>query len=94
LSFYKGVGVLKIEASESEVLKIEESESGLLCTDSTALGTTSKPLTVISLYKNGLQNTVLKTDSIIYYGLYITFEEAMCGSRFVLPVEMTMAACQ
>jgi hypothetical protein len=39
LSFYEGVGVgvLKIEDSESEVLKIEESESELLCTDSTAL---------------------------------------------------------
>jgi hypothetical protein len=35
LSFYEGVGVLKIEESESEVLKIEESE--LLYTDSTAL---------------------------------------------------------
>jgi hypothetical protein len=37
LSFYEGVGVLKIE--ESKVLKIEESESEseLLCTDSTAL---------------------------------------------------------
>jgi hypothetical protein len=29
--------VLKIEESESEVLKIEESESELLCTDPTAL---------------------------------------------------------
>jgi hypothetical protein len=39
LSFYEGVGVgvLKIEESESEVLKIQESESELLCTDSTAL---------------------------------------------------------
>jgi hypothetical protein len=37
LGFYEGVGVLKIEESESEVLKIEESESELLCTDSTAL---------------------------------------------------------
>jgi hypothetical protein len=51
LSFYEGVGVgvlkieesesgvLKIEESESEsgVLKIEESESELLCTDSTVL---------------------------------------------------------
>jgi hypothetical protein len=36
LSFYEGVGVLKIEESV-EVLKIEESESELLCTDSTAL---------------------------------------------------------
>jgi hypothetical protein len=41
LSFYEGVGVLKIEESESEVLKIEESESELLCTDSTALAETS-----------------------------------------------------
>jgi hypothetical protein len=41
LSFYEGagVGVLKIEESESEVLKIQESESELLCTDSTALVT-------------------------------------------------------
>jgi hypothetical protein len=39
LSFYEGVGVgvLKIEESDSVVLKIEESESELLCTDSTAL---------------------------------------------------------
>jgi hypothetical protein len=39
LSFYEGVGVLKIKdlESESEVLKIEVSESELLCTDSTAL---------------------------------------------------------
>jgi hypothetical protein len=39
LSFCEGVGVLKIEESESEseVLRIEESESELLCTDSTAL---------------------------------------------------------
>jgi hypothetical protein len=41
LSFYEGVGVgvLKIEESESKVLKIEgsESKSELLCTDSTAL---------------------------------------------------------
>jgi hypothetical protein len=39
LSFYEGVGVLKIEELELEVLKIEESEleSELLCTDSTAL---------------------------------------------------------
>jgi hypothetical protein len=37
LSFYEGVGVLKVEESELEVLKIEESESELLCTDSTAL---------------------------------------------------------
>jgi hypothetical protein len=38
LRFYErvGVGVLKIEESESEVLKIEE-ELELLCTDSTAL---------------------------------------------------------
>jgi hypothetical protein len=37
-----GVGLLKIEESESEVLKIEELEleSELLCTDSTALITT------------------------------------------------------
>jgi hypothetical protein len=39
LSFYEGVGVLKIEKSESEleVLKIKESEAELFCTDSTAL---------------------------------------------------------
>jgi hypothetical protein len=39
LSFYEGVGVgvLKVEESESEVLKIEESESEFLCTDSTAV---------------------------------------------------------
>jgi hypothetical protein len=37
LSFYEGVGVLKIKELESEVLKIEESELELLCTDSTAL---------------------------------------------------------
>jgi hypothetical protein len=37
LTFYEGVGVLKIEESESEVLTIEESESELLCTDSTAV---------------------------------------------------------
>jgi hypothetical protein len=45
LSFYEGVGVgvLKIEESESEVLKIEGLESELLCTDSTAV--------VISLVK-------------------------------------------
>jgi hypothetical protein len=36
---YEGVGVLKIEESESAVLKIEELESELLCTDSTALYT-------------------------------------------------------
>jgi hypothetical protein len=47
LSFYEGVGVgvLKIEESESEVLKIEESESDsdLLCTDSTALREEAQP---------------------------------------------------
>jgi hypothetical protein len=47
LTFYEGVGVLKIkeselkvlkiEESELKVLKIEESELELLCTDSTAL---------------------------------------------------------
>jgi hypothetical protein len=49
LSFYEGVGALKIQESELEVLKIEESESEvlqieeleseseLLCTDSTAV---------------------------------------------------------
>jgi hypothetical protein len=37
LNFFEGVGVLKIEESESEVLKIEESELKLLCTDFTAL---------------------------------------------------------
>jgi hypothetical protein len=39
LSTYEGVGVLKIEESESEteVLKIKELESELLCTDSIAL---------------------------------------------------------
>jgi hypothetical protein len=63
LSFYEGVGVgvLKIEESESEVLKIEEpesevlkieepeSESELLCTDSTALvkGTQKNLISVV-----------------------------------------------
>jgi hypothetical protein len=39
LRFFEGVGVgvLKLEESESEVLNIEESESELLCTGSTAL---------------------------------------------------------
>jgi hypothetical protein len=41
LNFYEGVGVLKLENSESEVLKIEESESELWCTDSTALAAAS-----------------------------------------------------
>jgi hypothetical protein len=65
LSFYEGIGigvlkieeseseVLKIEESESEVLKIEESESELLCTDSTALAflprTLEFPLSILAL---------------------------------------------
>ena len=56
--------------------------------------TTSKPLTVARLYKNGLKNNVLKIDFIIYDELYITSVETMCGSWFVLSVEMTVAACQ
>jgi hypothetical protein len=56
LSFYEGVGVglLKIEESESKVLKIEnwESESELLYTDSTAL---PKSTNIIALIKHPKQ---------------------------------------
>jgi hypothetical protein len=62
LSFYEGIGVgigvLKIEESESEVLKIEESESELLCTYSTAV------LLTIALYT--LVITALVYDNIKY----------------------------
>jgi hypothetical protein len=65
LSFYEGVGVgiLKIEQSESEVLKIEESESELLYTNSTALSRTDgEPIT--SKFWNVYISTVIKQGSM------------------------------
>jgi hypothetical protein len=56
---------------------------------------TSKLLAATHLYDIGLESNVLKTESVIYWELYITFEKSIiCDSWFVLSVKMNVAACR